>query len=260
MRKPMIAGNWKMNKTVAESVALAESIKAGLHQISLKDVDVVVAPPFTSINKVAEFLESSSVGVSSQNLYFENEGAFTGEISPYMIKEAGCRYCILGHSERREIFGETDAEVNKKVKAALKFNLIPIVCVGETLAQREAGAAQKTVETQFIGSFAGLTEAEMNKLVVAYEPVWAIGTGVTASPAQAQEMHAFIRALILKNISQAAADNTRILYGGSVKPDNTHELLSQPDIDGALVGGASLKAESFVQIVDHACSQAVERR
>ncbi len=247
MRKILIAGNWKMCKTVSEAINLVNSLKAGLHKVS--DVDIVICPPFTALHAVTGLLEESSIDLGAQDMHFETEGAYTGEISPLMLKDLGCRYVILGHSERRSYFHESNHLINQKAKAAVKFNLIPIVCVGEVLSEREAGQAQEVVRKQFKGTFSGFTHEEMDKVVLAYEPVWAIGTGKTATPVEAQEMQALVRALVRETFGDELADGIRILYGGSVKPDNAQELVKQPDVDGALVGGASLRAESFVQIV-----------
>lgn len=257
MRKILIAGNWKMYKTIPEAINTTNSIKAGLHKVS--DVEIVVCPPFTAIHTVAALLEDSVVDLGAQDMHYETEGAFTGEVSPLMLKDIGCRYVILGHSERRAYFKESNDLINKKSKAAVKFNLIPIICVGETLAEREAGNALEVVRAQFAGTFKGFSADDMEKVVIAYEPVWAIGTGKTATPEQAQEMHAFVRRLVEEMFGEEIASGIRILYGGSVKPDNTGELLKQPDVDGALVGGASLKAESFVQIVNEAVQSEVSK-
>lgn len=252
MRKKLIAGNWKMFKSVPEAVNLVNSIKAGIYKLS--DVDVVICPPFTALQAVSQQVNESVLDLGAQDMHFETEGAFTGEISPLMLKDLNCRYVILGHSERRAYFQESDELINKKAKAAVKFNLIPIVCVGETLAERESGRAEEVVRKQVHGSLAGFTAGEMEKVVIAYEPVWAIGTGRTATPEQAQEMHLFVRGLVRDLFGESVAGELHILYGGSVKPDNTMDLMKQPDVDGALVGGASLKAESFVQIVTESLS------
>ncbi|MFA6170574.1 MAG: triose-phosphate isomerase [Candidatus Margulisiibacteriota bacterium] len=246
MRKPLIAGNWKMNTIAQESVTLANEIKKLVANIN--DRDLLVCPPFTAISQVADALRDSVVMVGGQDMFWEDKGAFTGEISGPMLKSVGASYVIIGHSERRQFFGETDATVNKKLNAAHKHGLLPIVCVGETLAEREGNKTLQVIETQIKGSLNGLPKELMAKTVVAYEPVWAIGTGKTASPEQAQEVHAFIRKLIVSLFDQATADVVRILYGGSVTPDNIKVLMSQADIDGGLVGGASLKAESFEKL------------
>lgn len=245
MRKPIIAGNWKMYKTVSEARDFATQLKplvAGVH-----DRTVLVCPPFTHLQDVCDILCDSNVAVGAQNLYWEDEGAFTGEVSASMLKSVGCTYVIIGHSERRQYFGETNETVNKKIFAALKHNLIPIVCVGETLAQREKNETFKVIEKQIKEGFKTLDLGHWTSIVIAYEPVWAIGTGKTATPEQAQEVHAFIRKLLPKDV----ANDIRILYGGSVKPENVKELMAQPDIDGGLVGGASLKVESFVKLIKY---------
>jgi triosephosphate isomerase len=246
MRKPIIAGNWKMYKTVGESLELVRQLKEALADVD--SVEIVVSPPFTALSAVVEELKGSNISVAGQNMYWEESGAYTGEVSPLMLKDIGCTHVIIGHSERRQFFNETDATVNKKVKAALKAGLTPIVCVGETLEEREFGATMKIVERQMREGLEGLVPQEMEKIVIAYEPVWAIGTGKTASPQQAEEVHHLISSIIAQSAG-GVARNIRILYGGSVKPDNVDELMAQPDIDGALVGGASLQANSFVRIV-----------
>ena len=247
MRKKIIAGNWKMNKTVAEAKALADGIKRELE--SEAKVDVVLCPPFTAISAVSEAVSGTQIAVGAQNMHFEASGAYTGEISAEMLREQYCRYVILGHSERREYFGETDEGVNKKTKAALAAGLIPIVCVGETLEEREAGQIESVITTQINDGLAGIEAADLKKVVIAYEPVWAIGTGKTATPEQAQEVHALIRGLLASLSDAATAEAVRIQYGGSMKPANALELLSKPDIDGGLIGGAALDANSFVAIV-----------
>ncbi len=250
MRRKIIAGNWKMNKNLSESINLISGIKNGLPQNV--SAEVIVCPPFTSLETVHSLIEEVPVHLGAQNMYFENSGAFTGEISADMLKSVGCEFVILGHSERRHIFGETDEIVNKKIKQAVSNGLKPIFCVGETLEERENGKAFDVIENQITSGLAEISGDDFNKIVIAYEPVWAIGTGKTASPGQAQEIHKFIRELISKLYSQIQAENVRILYGGSVKPNNAADLLSQPDIDGALVGGACLQAESFLQIIEAA--------
>jgi triosephosphate isomerase (TIM) len=247
MRVPVIAGNWKMFNTVAESLALVRDLKALV--ADAQGVEIVVAPVFTAIHAVAEELQGSGIAVSSQDVYWEESGAFTGEVAPSMLKEAGCTYAIIGHSERRQYFGETDETVNKKVKAALKAGLIPIMCVGELLEEREAGKTMQVVAKQIKGGLADLPSDDIAKIIIAYEPVWAIGTGKTATPAQAEEVHKSIRALLAALAGTQVAVGLRILYGGSVKADNVDELMGQEDIDGALVGGASLMAVSFARIV-----------
>ncbi|WP_003540452.1 triose-phosphate isomerase [Desulfotomaculum nigrificans] len=248
MRQMIIAGNWKMHKTVSEAVSFVQELK---QQVASVPVEVVVCPPFTALAPVAEALKGSSIALAAQNMHWENQGAFTGEISPLMLKEIGCKYVVLGHSERRQYFGETDETVNKKVKAALEHGLVPIVCVGETLAQREANATEQVVATQTRGALADLSPEQVAGLVIAYEPVWAIGTGKTASDQDAQQVNRYIRQVIAQEFGQSAAEAVRIQYGGSVKPGNARGLMSQPDIDGALVGGASLKVEDFKGIIEN---------
>lgn len=247
MRKPIIAGNWKMHKAVLEAVSLVEELKPLVEGVN--DVEVVVCPTFTALHAVSQTIQNSNIALGAQNMHWEEKGAFTGEISPVMLKDMGCKYVILGHSERRQYFGETDVTVNKKVQAAFKYELLPIVCVGELLEEREAGKTKEVVETQTRASLADLTRDQVGQLVVAYEPVWAIGTGKTASSADAQEVIGYIRSILANMYGQELADLVRIQYGGSVKADNSPELMSQPDIDGALVGGAALEAKSFAGIV-----------
>jgi triosephosphate isomerase len=246
-RKLVIAGNWKMNKTVAEALALASDLKIELANI--KEVDVVICPPFTALESVSKAILESSIRLGAQNMSEHNFGAHTGETCAGMLKEFSVRYVILGHSERRQYQKESDALIAKRALAAHNASLKPIVCVGETLAEREAGQMEKVLETQVRGSLAGLSPDQMLETIIAYEPVWAIGTGKTATTQQAQEAHAFIRGLLVKLFDEAVAKKVRIQYGGSVKPANARELMSQPDVDGALVGGASLEARSFADIV-----------
>ena len=247
MRIPFIAGNWKMNLLRDSSLALVRSL---IQQLPQSDrVEVAVCPPSVYLQEVATALRGSRIALGAQNMYHEKEGAFTGELSGGMLRDVGCSHVILGHSERRQFFGETDKSVNQKVVAALAVGLTPIVCVGETLAERDAGNMERVIDTQCRGSLAALSPEQAAKLVIAYEPVWAIGTGKTASPEQAEEVHAHIRGLLVELFGQATADGLRIQYGGSVKADNAAELLRQPNIDGALVGGASLKADGFAAIV-----------
>jgi triosephosphate isomerase len=246
-RTKFVCGNWKMHKTVAESVALVKELSAGLGEAAGK-VQVAVAPPFTAIQAVAQALRGTAIEVSGQDVFWEVQGAFTGEVSAPMLAEAGCRHGIVGHSERRQFFGETDDTVRKKTAALLQAGLTPIVCVGETLAEREAGRTLEVVDRQVRQGLAGLAAEQLAKITIAYEPVWAIGTGKTATTAQAQEVHAAIRK-ILRELGGSVAEAMRIQYGGSVKPDNARELMTQPDVDGALVGGASLKAPDFLAIV-----------
>jgi len=245
-RKKLIAGNWKMNKTVAEALPLIEALKA--KAAAMKNVDVAVCPPFTTLAAVAKAAAGTPIRVGAQNVHWEASGAYTGEISAAMLAEIPVSYAIIGHSERRQYFGETDETVNKRLKAALAAGLTPIVCVGELLAQRESGQTEKVVTEQIAKGLAGLSTEQLARTVVAYEPVWAIGTGRTATPQQAQEVHALIRQL-LRQAHGAVADSVRILYGGSMKKENARELLGQPDIDGGLIGGASLKAEEFMGII-----------
>jgi triosephosphate isomerase (TIM) len=247
LRKPFIAGNWKMNLLRDSSVALVHGLLDSL--VPSESVEVAVCPPSVYLHDVGAALRGSLVALGAQNMSCEAEGAFTGEISADMLLDLGCRYVILGHSERRQLFGETDATVNQKTAVALAKKLTPIVCVGETLEEREGGKTEAVVAEQVRGSLAGLTAEQGGKLVIAYEPVWAIGTGKTASPAQAEEVHARIRGLLTELFGASTAETIRIQYGGSVKPDNAAELMGQPNIDGALVGGASLKVESFAAIV-----------
>ena len=246
----IIAGNWKMNTRQDSAAALARGVveKVGENPT----VEVALCPPAIYLSAVADAVAGTPIGLGAQNLYAAEDGAYTGEVNASMLTDIGCRYVILGHSERRAILGETDSMVSDKLHAALAGNLVPIVCVGETLADREAGHTEKVVETQIRGSLAGLDNVRAAGIVVAYEPVWAIGTGKTASPEQAEEVHAFLRKLLSEMFGAEIADQIRIQYGGSVKPGNAKELLGQPNIDGALVGGASLKAEDFIGIIEPA--------
>lgn len=247
MRSLFIAGNWKMNPaTASAAVGLAEAVKAGVGQST--DVRVTVCPPSVFLNVVDKALAGSPIGLGAQNMHWKSDGAYTGELAGAMLNDAGCTHVILGHSERRHGMGETDAQVNAKLLSALDVGLIPIVCVGETQQEREAGQTEDVVAGQLHGSLAGLTPLRMSGVVLAYEPVWAIGTGLTATPTQAQEVHAFIRGWILQQFGEATAEHVVVQYGGSVKADNALDLLSQPDIDGALVGGASLKPADFLGI------------
>ena len=248
-RKLIIAGNWKMNKTAAEGAELAGQIKLGLGDLT--EVDVVVCPPSTALESVSEAIEESTMRLGAQDMSPNDYGAHTGEICAGMLREFGVRYVILGHSERRQFQEETDALINQKTKAALAAALKPIVCVGELLEQREAGETEAVVGTQLSGSLEGLSAEQMCETVLAYEPVWAIGTGRTATREQAQEVHAFIRGRLAEQFDDAVARRVRIQYGGSVKPDNARELMSQPDVDGALVGGASLDAHNFLEIINN---------
>jgi triosephosphate isomerase len=247
MRTPIIAGNWKMHNTVGEAVDLIESILNGLGDTTGREV--VVCPPFTALQALSALLQDTPVGLGAQNLFYEPQGAYTGEISAPMLRDLGCRYVIVGHSERRQIFAETDAVIGRKVRAALDHGLRPILCIGETKPQRDAGDAEAVVLGQLRAGLAQVAPDLLGDVVIAYEPVWAIGTGDTATPADAQAMHAAVRRTLAELAGDAVAQRMRIQYGGSVKPENVDELLAQPDIDGALVGGASLKAESFLRIV-----------
>lgn len=246
MRRPLIAGNWKMNTDQASAVALAGDIarRAG----EFDRLDLLVCPPCVYLLAVADVLAATPVALGAQNMYHEANGAYTGEVSAAMLWDVGCRYVILGHSERRHVLGESDADVNKKTLAALAADLVPIVCVGELLSQREAGQTAAVIRRQFDGSLDGVADDQIERLVIAYEPVWAIGTGKVATPQQAEEVHADLRRLVSERYNDQKAAGVRILYGGSVKPNNARDLLSQPNIDGALVGGASLKANDFLGI------------
>jgi triosephosphate isomerase len=246
-RKLIIAGNWKMNKTVAEALALVNDLKRDL--AGVKEVDIVVCPPFTALESVSKAILDSNIKLGAQNMSENGVGAFTGEIAAGMLKEFSVRYVILGHSERRQYQKESDALIAKKATAVHAANLKPIVCIGETLAEREGNLTEKVLETQTRGSLAGLTKEQMAETIVAYEPVWAIGTGKTATTQQAQDAHKFIRGVLAAMFDEATAKKVRIQYGGSVKPNNAKELMSQPDVDGALVGGASLESRSFADIV-----------
>ena len=245
----LIAGNWKMNLLRAEAAALAKAVAAALDGGNGLAAEIAVCPPFTALAAVGEALSGTSIALGAQDCHEKPSGAFTGSVAAPMLKDLGCRYVILGHSERRQFQKESDALISKKALAVHAASLKPIVCVGETLAEREAGQTEKVLETQVRGSLAGLSKEQMEETVVAYEPVWAIGTGKTATTAQAQEAHAFIRGLLVKMFDEATAKKVRLQYGGSVKPNNAKELMSQPDVDGALVGGASLEARSFADIV-----------
>jgi triosephosphate isomerase len=245
-RRPIVAANWKMNTTIGEGIDRAAAVKSALSDVV--DVEIVICPPFTALKSVGDLVRYSNVKLGAQNMHQEAGGAYTGEISASMLVDLGCEFVILGHSERRQHFGETDKAVNRKLKAALEAKLTPILCVGETLEQREAGTAEEVVHTQLDGSLKGLS-SEIGKLVVAYEPVWAIGTGRTATSDEAQAAHFFIRKWIRQRGGKKVGRDTRIQYGGSVKPDNAADLFRQPDVDGGLIGGASLDADSFVRIV-----------
>lgn len=248
MRRPVIAGNWKMYKTIAEAVSFVEKLKPLVAEATHREI--VVAPPYTAIAAVARAAKGSNVAVSAQDMHWDKEGAHTADISAAMILDAGASYVILGHSERRQDHGETDASVNRKLKAALGAELKPIVCVGETLAEREGAKTEEVLARQFSGGVAGLTPSDFSRIIVAYEPVWAIGTGRTATPEIAEEAHKFLRGQAQQQFGEDVALGLRILYGGSVKPDNVAGLMAQENIDGALVGGASLKADSFSALVN----------
>ncbi len=247
MRKKIIAGNWKMNNDLNESQSLVSGIIGGLGNDD--KCEVIVCPPFTSLSEVHSLVKDSPVKLGAQNMFFEGSGAYTGEISASMLKSVGCEYVILGHSERRTIFGESDEWINNKIKKAIESGLKVIFCIGETLSQREEGETDAVVKNQIINGLQNITSENLKTITIAYEPIWAIGTGKTASPGQAQEVHEFIRNLIEEIYSKESAENLIIQYGGSVKPDNAASLLSQPDIDGALVGGACLKTASFLSII-----------
>ncbi len=253
MRRKVIAGNWKMNKTTSEAIELTNGIMRELYKI--EDVEIIVCPPFTALDEVAEVVYESNIRLGAQNMHEQENGAFTGEVSAAMLKELSCQFVILGHSERRQYFHETNETVNKKAIAALKAGLTPIVCVGERLEEREAGKTFQVIQDHVDNSLSGLSAEDIKKVIIAYEPVWAIGTGKTASPAQAQEVHQFIRDLLKKKYGPEASEEIIILYGGSVKPGNTKELVTQKDIDGALVGGASLDIKSFSEIVKFSSKQ-----
>jgi triosephosphate isomerase len=247
MRTPLLAGNWKMYKTVSEAQALVEALLRGLPDMAGREA--LVCPPFTALHVVSGLTRGTPLSLGAQDVFYEAQGAYTGAISPTMLRDVGCTYAIVGHSERRQIFGENDALINRKLRAALSHGLRPIMCVGETKPQRDAGQAEAIVVGQVRAGLAEVSGAALPEMVVAYEPIWAIGTGDTATPADAQGMHATIRRTLAELYGTEAAEQVRIQYGGSVKPDNVDELMAQPDIDGALVGGASLTAESFLRIV-----------
>jgi triosephosphate isomerase len=247
MKRYLIAGNWKMNKTTGEAIELAQKLVESLKDVN--DRDILICPPFTALYSVYQVIKGTNIKLGAQDVFYENSGAFTGEISPIMLKDVGCEYVIIGHSERRHIIGETDELINKKIKAAINNGLKTILCVGELLEEREAGKTLEVVKTQIEKGLNGVSKEEMKNIVIAYEPVWAIGTGKTAKPEDAQEVHAYIRKLLSKLYSKEIADETIIQYGGSVKASNIDSLMAMPDIDGALVGGASLVAEEFTRIV-----------
>ena len=246
-RRPLIAGNWKMYKTCSEAVETAGQLAKLV--ATATDIDIMIAPPFTALAPVADVIKGTRVALGAQNLFWETEGAFTGEISPAMLVSTGCKYVIIGHSERRQHFGEIDNTVSKKIQAAIQHNLIPILCVGETEKERESNETFSVLDRQVKKGLEVFSENDLKTLIIAYEPVWAIGTGKTATRDQAQEAHRFLRTLLEKSFSAAFSESTRILYGGSVKPNNISELMAMPDIDGALVGGASLDAKTFSEII-----------
>ena len=250
MRRPVMAGNWKMYKTIGEAVDFVKQLRPLVSNVN--HCGIVIAPPFTALRAVADATRGSNIQVAAQNVHWDREGAHTGDVSAPMLVDAGSSHVIIGHSERRQDCGETDESVNRKLKAALSAGLTPIVCIGETLAEREQGHTNVILSEQFTRGFAGLTPQEFSRIMIAYEPVWAIGTGRTATPEIAEESHAFIRYLATQQFGELPANEIRILYGGSVKPDNIRGLMAQPDIDGALVGGASLKVDSFLGIVNYA--------
>jgi triosephosphate isomerase len=254
MRPKVIAGNWKMNKDFRQTEELIEGLKKSVN-FDLQGVKVILCPPFTSLEFASRLVKGSPIAIGAQNMYFEDEGAFTGEVAPGMLKSVGCQYVILGHSERRQYFGETDEYINKKVRKALASGLTPIVCVGETLQQREQNITEQVVTMQVRGVLKDVSAADVEKLIIAYEPVWAIGTGRTATPQQAEEVHRLIRKLLLELYGAATAEQVIIQYGGSVKADNADALLWQPNVDGALVGGACLKADSFTAIIKAATAK-----
>ena len=247
MRTPIVTGNWKLYKTISEAVEFVIALRDLVADVT--DVEIVIAPPFTALSAVARALEGSNIRLAAQDVFWEDKGAFTGEVSPVMLKESGCDYVIIGHSERRQYFGDTDESVNRKAKAAHIHGLKPILCVGEKLEDRDAGNTGLVVEEHVINGTFGLSEEEILSTVIAYEPVWAIGTGKTARSVQAQEVHGFVRSLLSRIYPTNVATQVRLLYGGSVNPDNTSELMTQRDVDGVLVGGSSLKVESFARIV-----------
>lgn len=248
-RKPMIAGNWKMNMTAKDAKQLVADILKNTSDVKRGEVDILVAPPYTALSSVSEILTSSSIFLAGQNMYWEEKGAFTGEISPVMLKDVGCSHVIIGHSERRQYFGESNDTVNKKLISAFSHGLIPILCVGESLEEREAGQTTSIIEEELERGLNGLTSKQLKSMIIAYEPIWAIGTGRTASPEQAEEVHSFIRGWIKSRGGGETSEAVQILYGGSVKPENIEGLMAMKNIDGGLVGGASLKADSFSQII-----------
>lgn len=249
-QKPFIAGNWKMHKTIPEAVELVRALKTS--EFKLSGAELVVIPPFTALSEIKKELEGSLIKIGAQDFFWEKDGAYTGEISASMLKDAGCTYVVVGHSERRQYFGESNETVNKKIKTALTQRLTPIVCIGETLEERQKGMTIQKIEAQISEGLNGLDREDAEQIIVAYEPIWAIGTGLTASPEQAEEVHKFIRNKLAENYGKETASCAIILYGGSVKPENTFSLLKERDINGALVGGASLKSEFFIEIAKEA--------
>jgi triosephosphate isomerase len=256
--KPFIAGNWKMHKTIPEAVEMVKALKEESPQLT--DAELVVIPPYTMLSEVKKVIEGSTIQLGAQNIFWEEKGAFTGEVSPPMLKDAGCQYATIGHSERRQYFGETNETVNKKIKAALAHELTPIMCIGESLEEREKGNTMDKVETQINSGLEALGKNEIRRIVIAYEPIWAIGTGVTATPSQAEEVHRFIREKLTEKYGNEIASYAIILYGGSVKPANTYSILKENNINGALVGGASLEADSFIQITKEAIKAYKEKK
>ncbi len=257
MKKPFIAGNWKMNKTIPEAVELVSKLKGIVREI--EGGEIVVIPPFTALSEIKKIVTDSRIKIGAQNIFWKESGAYTGEISPLMIRDIGCEYVVIGHSERREHFGETDEIVNLKIKSALKNSLHPIFCIGETLEEREKRETISKIDNQMEEGLKEINEEGIKNIVIAYEPIWAIGTGRTATPEQAQEVHSFIRQKLAQKYGNENASCAIILYGGSVKPENIYSLMKQKDIDGALVGGASLKAESFGKIIEEACQAHQEK-
>ncbi len=256
--KPFLAGNWKMHKTIPEAVEMVKALKEESPQLT--DAELVVIPPYTMLSEVKKVIEGSTIQLGAQNIFWEEKGAFTGEVSPPMLKDAGCQYVTIGHSERRQYFGETNETVNKKIKAALAHELTPIMCIGESLEEREKGNTMDKVEIQINSGLEGLGKDEIRRIVIAYEPIWAIGTGVTATPSQAEEVHSFIRKKLTEKYGNEIASYAIILYGGSVKPANTYSILKENNINGALVGGASLEADSFIQITKEAIKAYKEKK
>ena len=249
LRKPAIVANWKMNKTISDALQFVDECRKMFKEISVDRVDVVLSPPYTAIKAVSDAIGNDNIAVAAQNLYWEEKGAFTGEVSASMLADSGCKFVIIGHSERRHQFGETDEGINKKIRSAIHGNLSPIFCVGETLQQREHDETFKVIRDQVEKGLDGLSEEAVSTLLIAYEPVWAIGTGKNATPEQAEEVHGFIRSILRETYGRSVSETVRILYGGSVTPENVSGLIKEHNIDGALVGGASLKADSFVKIV-----------